>query len=188
MTLSGYLKGMKVKDINITFFKFFFIKPARTSYIPPKEPIFSSGRFQRNVSQPGQSSRKPGLGPPIRIPPAVISPQSGQVRPSPTTTPTNSTPASSLVSPSRPVFGGGGKMPVNGIMTSRPTIERPPKWQPHVPPLVPEEGNYYRSSLRVALVKANATSYVKRFRKKLPHFAWLHQIFYTRYTTHWRKN
>ena len=148
MTLFGYFKGMKVKDINITFF-IFFIKSARTSYIPPKEPIFSSGRFQRNVSQTGQSSRKPGLGPPIRIPPAVISPQSGQVRLSPTTTPTNSTPPSSLVSPSRPVFGGGGKMPVNGIMTSRPTIERPPKWQPHVPPLVPKEGNYYRSSLRV---------------------------------------
>lgn len=159
MTLSGYFKGMKVKDINITFFYyFFFIKSARTSYIPPKEPIFSSGRFQRNVSQPGQSSRKPELGPPIRIPPAVISPQSGQVRPSPTTTPTNSTPPSSLVSPSGPVFGGGGKMPVNGIMTSRPTIERPPKWQPHMPPLVPKEGNYYRSSLRVALVKANAMS------------------------------
>ena len=139
------------------YFYFIFFILARTSYIPPKDsskPILTSGRFQRNVSQPGQSSGPSGQEPSTGITPAVVSPQSGQIRPSTApTSPKVTAPAvkqtpSSLVSPTRPVPVAGGQMPVNSITTNRPTGKGPliltttARAPPHGPPLVPVEGEY----------------------------------------------
>lgn len=129
---------------------------ARTTFIPPEDPSkprFQPGRFVRNISQPGQSSGQTGQGPSTGVTPGVVSPQSGQIRPTAPTKPSSSltqpatsqTP-SSVVSPTRPVSGANTQKPVNAAMTNRPTGEkvlkptRPAELPTQRPPLVPVEG------------------------------------------------
>lgn len=89
------------------------------------------------MSQPGQSLGQTGQGPSAGSTPGIISPQSGQLRPTAATLPS----ASATVKPTTTITsqpGVNGEKPVYAATTNRPTGKNP--LRPESPIVFPSQG------------------------------------------------
>lgn len=86
------------------------------------------------MSQPGQSLGQTGQGPSAGSTPGIISPQSGQLRPTAATLPSASATTTTITS--QP--GVNGEKPVYAATTNRPTGKKP--LRPEGPIVFPSQG------------------------------------------------